>query len=66
HVLNNSVAVASMKIWGTEDIEAVTVDDRMVMIPILLLIVAVLVPLVANINRSLPAVPRPWRDRSED
>lgn len=66
HVLNNSVAVASMKIWGTEDIEAVTVDDRMVMIPILLLIVAVLVPLVVNINRSLPAVPRPWRERSED
>ena len=66
HVLNNSVAVASMKIWGTEDIEAVTVDDKMMMVPFLLLIVAVLVPLVANINRSLPAVPRPWHEKSED
>ena len=66
HVLNNSVAVVSMKIWGTEDIEAVTVDDNMVMIPFLLLIVAALVPLVASINRSLPAVPRPWREKSKD
>ncbi len=66
HVLNNSIAVVSMKIWGTEDIEAVTVDDKMVMIPFLLLIAAVLVPLVASINRSLPAVPRPWREKNED
>lgn len=66
HVLNNSIAVVSMKIWGTEDIEAVTVDDKMVMVPFLLLIVAVLVPLVVSINRALPAVPRPWREKSED
>lgn len=66
HVLNNSVAVASMKIWGTEDIEAVTIDDKMVMIPFMLFIVALLVPLVVNINRKLPAVPRPWREVSED
>ncbi len=66
HVLNNSVAVASMKIWGTEDIEAVTVDDKMVMIPFMLFIVALLIPLAASINRNLPAVPRPWREMSED
>jgi membrane protease YdiL (CAAX protease family) len=66
HVLNNSVAVASMKIWGTEDIEAVTMDDKMMMVPFILLIVAALVPLVASINRKLPAVPQPWREKSED
>ena len=66
HVLNNSIAVASMKIWGTEDIEAITMDDKMVMVPFLVLIVAVLVPLVININRKLPKVPQPWREINED
>ncbi|MBR2607342.1 MAG: CPBP family intramembrane metalloprotease [Bacteroidaceae bacterium] len=66
HVLNNSIAVASMKIWGTEDIEAITADDKMIMVPILLFIIAMLVPLIININRKLPAVPHPWREKSED
>lgn len=66
HVLNNSIAVASMKIWGTEDIETITADDKMIMVPILLFIIAMLVPLIININRKLPAVPRPWREKSED
>ena len=66
HVLNNSVAVASMKIWGTEDIEAITADDKMIIVPFMLLILAALVPLVANINRKLPAAPHPWREKNED
>ena len=66
HVLNNSIAVAGMKIWGTEDIEAITADDKMIMVPILLFIIAMLVPLIININRKLPAVPHPWREKSED
>ena len=66
HVLNNSVAVASMKIWGSEDIEAITVDDKTVMLPVLLLIVALLVPVVLKLNRELPSVPRPWRGKNEE
>ena len=66
HVLNNSVAVASMKIWGSEDIEAITVDDKAVMLPVLLLIVALLVPVVLKLNRELPSVPRPWRGKDEE
>lgn len=66
HVLNNSIAVASMKIWGTEDIEAITMDDKMVMVPFLVLIIVALVPLVININRSLPKVPHPWREINEN
>ncbi|MBE6302466.1 MAG: CPBP family intramembrane metalloprotease [Bacteroidales bacterium] len=66
HVLNNSIAVASMKIWGTEDIEAITADDKMIMVPFVLFIIAMLVPLIININRKLPAVPHPWREKSED
>ena len=66
HVLNNSIAVASMKIWGTEDIEKITADDKMIMVPILLFIIAMLVPLIININRKLPAVPHPWREKDED
>ena len=66
HVLNNSVAVASMKIWGTEDIEAISTDDKMIIVPFMLLIVAALVPLVIKINRKLPAVPHPWREKNED
>ncbi len=66
HVLNNSIAVASMKIWGTEDIEKITADDKMIMVPFILIIVAALVPLVASINRKLPAVPHPWREKDED
>lgn len=66
HVLNNSIAVASMKIWGTEDVEALSIDDKMIMVPFLLIIVAALVPLVIKINRKLPAVPHPWREKNED
>lgn len=66
HVLNNSVAVASMKIWGSEDIEAITVDDKTVMLPVLLFIVALLVPVVLKLNRELPSVPRPWRGKDEE
>ena len=66
HVLTNSIAVASMKIWGTEDIEKITADDKMIMVPFILIIVAALVPLVASINRKLPAVPHPWREKDED
>lgn len=66
HVLNNSIAVVSMKLWGKEDMEAITVDEKIVMVPFLLLIIAVLIPLVRNINRALPAVPHPWREKSED
>ena len=66
HVLNNSVAVASMKIWGSEDIEAITVDDKAVMLPVLLLIVALLVPVVLKLNRELPSVPRPWCGKDEE
>ena len=66
HVLNNSVAVASMKMWGSEDIEAITVDDKAVMLPVLLLIVALLVPVVLKLNRELPSVPRPWRGKDEE
>ena len=66
HVLNNSVAVASMKIWGTEDIEAISTDDKMIIVPFMLLIVAALVPLVIKINHKLPAVPHPWREKNED
>ena len=66
HVLKNSVAVASMKIWGSEDIEAITVDDKTVMLPVLLFIVALLVPVVLKLNRELPSVPRPWRGKDEE
>jgi hypothetical protein len=41
-------------------------DDKMMMVPFILIIVAALVPLVASINRKLPAVPHPWREKSED
>lgn len=65
HVLNNSVAVVTMKVWGTEDMQALTADDKMVMVPLMLLLVAVLVPLVVSLNRELPPVPSPWREKSE-
>lgn len=64
HVLNNSVAVLSMKIWGTEDMEAVTVDDKTVMIPFLLFVAVVVVLLAVSINRELPPVPKPWCDKN--
>ena len=65
HVLNNSVAVVTMKVWGTEDMQALTADDKLVMVPLLLLLVAVLVPLVVSLNRELPPVPSPWRAKGE-
>lgn len=64
HVLNNSIAVISMKIFGAEDMEAVTVDDKTVMIPFLLFIVVIVVLLAISINRELPSVPKPWRDKN--
>ena len=65
HILNNSVAVITMKTWGNEDIEAVTADDSMVMIPFLLILAAMLTLLTIKINRELPAAPRPWREINE-
>lgn len=65
HVLNNSVAVASMKIWGTEDIEAITASDTMMMLPLLLVIAAGVVSLAMKLNRELPDVPRPWSEINE-
>ncbi len=65
HVLNNSVAVVAMWLWGTEDMEVIASDDKLLMIPSLLLLVALLVPLALNINRSLPPVPSPWCGRDE-
>ncbi len=65
HILNNSVAVMTMKIWGNEDIEAVTADDSMVMIPFLLALAVMLTLLTIKINRELPAAPRPWREVNE-
>ena len=66
HVLNNSVAVVSMKIWGTEDIEAITSDSTMTMLPLLIIIAAGIVSLAMKLNSELPAVPQPWREISED
>ena len=65
HILNNSVAVVTMKIWGNEDMEILTADDSMVMIPQLLALAAMLTLLAIKINRELPAVPRPWSEVNE-
>lgn len=65
HVLNNSVAVVTMKVWGTEDMQELTTDDKLVMVPFLLMLAAVLVPLVVSLNRELPPVPSPWRAKGE-
>lgn len=65
HILNNSVAVVTMKVWGNEDIEAVTTDNNMVMVPFLMVLAVMLIMLTLKINRELPAVPRPWRGAGE-
>ncbi len=66
HVLNNSVAVISMKIWGTEDMEAITANDTMTMLPLLLIIAVGIASLALKLNRELPEVPRPWSEISEE
>ena len=65
HILNNSVAVVTMKVWGNEDIEVVTTDNNMVMVPFLMVLAVMLIMLTLKINRELPAVPRPWRGAGE-
>lgn len=65
HVLNNSIAVISMQIWGDKDMEALSSEEKTVMIPFLLFITAMLVLLALKINRGCPPVPKPWRSLDE-
>ena len=66
HVLNNSVAVVNMKIWGTEDIEAITASGTMTMLPMLLIIAVGIASLALKLNRELPEAPRPWSEVNEE
>ena len=65
HILNNSLATLSMLLLGDAEEEILTSGGISGLLSIVLLFALAALWLALRMNRSLPAVERPWRDAGE-